>query len=255
MKTKIFYIIISLIFTIKQTNAQTLVISPTSYTAEDEITLRFDVTGSPMAGEDPAYLWLWSNAGNCLTNGTSFQNSNDANQLTKISANIWEFKFTGTVAFGKSPAELQWFGCLVKTKDGSKQTIDFKPYNFDPLVFLETQFRSFPAKVSQNDVVTLNFNQSVADNPDAARMTPQSISIKAIDEHNVIINVEKTGLPIKNSGNKTFSYSFIPTQLFATGGTKIVKLEYVFVGKGYDATGKPVEVRTSVAELTLLDLE
>ncbi|MCO4294392.1 hypothetical protein NF867_16140 [Solitalea sp. MAHUQ-68] len=255
MKTKQYSILTLILLLICNIlSAQTLTISPTSYTAEDEVTLRIDVTGSPLEGIEPAYLWLWSNAGDCLTNG-GWGSSSDANKLIKISTNVWEYKFVGTAAFGKSPSELQWFGCLVKTKDGSKQTKDFKPNNFDPLVFTATQFRAFPAKVSQSDVITLNFDQSLADNSDAARMTPQTISIKALDESGNMIDTEKRDLPVKNSGNKIFSYSFIPTQLFSAGGNKIVKLQYYFVGNGYDERGGAMRVQTSVGELTLYDLQ
>ena len=54
--------------------AQNPTFSPSTFTAEDQVTLTYDVTGTGMAGATEAYIWLWGNAGDSPLN-TSWTNS------------------------------------------------------------------------------------------------------------------------------------------------------------------------------------
>lgn len=127
--------------------------SPSVFTAIDEVTITVDVTGEPMAGQPEAFLWIFANlkgggATDGVTNG-SWGSSAPAAKMTSLGGNKWSYKFTGTEMFGKTPAELVEFGLLLKSKDGGKQTKDYKFYKFDPLIFTPTLMRVFPAKVAQ----------------------------------------------------------------------------------------------------------
>src|SRR3954464_4184670 len=161
--------------------AQNPQFTPATFTAEDEVTMTIDVSGTPMAGQPEAYIWIWANPGGVgpAPNGTvngDWTNSTPAAKLTAAGTNKWTFKFTGTTLFGLAPADLHDFGFLIKAKDGSKQTSDYKPFSFDPLVFIPTMLRIFPSKVDKDDVVTLNFDQSLGTSVNEQRMTPVSAS-------------------------------------------------------------------------------
>lgn len=254
MKIKILLLLtlaIGLIFS--TANAQKIdvkrTISPASFTAEDEVTIQIDITGTGFGSD--LYIWLWSNAGDALTNG-GWGDSKDAAKFTLVSPNILEYKFVGTTAFGKSAQDLKSFNFLVKTKDGSKQSPDYMGYAFDPIVFTETVFRIYPLKVSQTDVVTLYLNQKLSDRVEVQRMQPQTLSIKAYSGDNLLAT--KEGILITKVSEGVYSYSFIPTVLMGVEETaNITKLVYEFKGKGTDATGKPIDVVTG-GEFGLLDL-
>ena len=99
------------------TKAQNPVFSPSTFTAEDQITLTYDVTGTGMAGATEAYIWLWGNAGDSPLN-TSWTNSPDAARMTAAGTNKWSFTFTATLLYGLSPAAFTHFRFFVKKKDG-----------------------------------------------------------------------------------------------------------------------------------------
>ena len=50
-------------------------------------------------------------------------------------------------------------------------------YKFVPLVFTPTELRVFPAQVDTSDVVSLNFDQSLATSTNEQRMTPDSVTV------------------------------------------------------------------------------
>ena len=101
-------------------SAQNPSFSPSSFTAEDEVTLTIDVTGTGMAGVTDAYLWIFSNpdlpgGADGVTNG-SWTKSSDAAKLTPAGPNKFTYKFTGTTMFLQTPAQLKSFGFLLKKK-------------------------------------------------------------------------------------------------------------------------------------------
>lgn len=140
-------------------------ISPRLFTAEDKITITVNVAGSPLDGIDPLYIWAWV-PGCCGANNGDWTNSNEANKMTKVSANVWSFSYTPTTFYGKTPAEIGEIGFLVKAKDGSggKQTQDFTS-KVESLVFTPKKFRVFPSQFTQNDVITIIYDQKLDDNP------------------------------------------------------------------------------------------
>ena len=84
-------------------------ISPRLFTAEDKITITVNVAGSPLDGIDPLYIWAWV-PGCCGANNGDWTNSNEANKMTKVSANVWSFSYTPTTFYGKTPAEIGEIG-------------------------------------------------------------------------------------------------------------------------------------------------
>ncbi|MBC7915481.1 MAG: hypothetical protein H7Y07_15325, partial [Pyrinomonadaceae bacterium] len=183
--------------------------------------------------------------------------SDEKSKMTKlVGTDLWQFKFTGTVLYEASPAQLFDFGFLVKSKDGSKQTSDFKPFNFDPIVFVPSEKRIFPAKVSENDMVTVFFDQKLSTSTDQSRMTPITINITIYDMDDKVIATPKTNLALKKEADGTFSFSFISTKLFVVpAGVKVKKFVYNFSGTGKDITGSTIAVTSDEGSFEFLDLQ
>ncbi|HMK05128.1 MAG TPA: hypothetical protein VK489_13080 [Ferruginibacter sp.] len=233
--------------------AQNPSFSPSSFTAEDEVTITVDVTGTGMAGAADAYIWIFSNPGlsggaDGLTNGT-WTNSSEAAKCTPAGPNKFTYKFTGTTMFGQTPAQLKSFGFLLKKKDGSAQTPDYKPYFFDPLIFVPSLARIFPAKVDVDDVVSVNFDQQYAVTVNDQRMTPATFTITMYDDLNNMIG-SPVILPLQKTAATIWSGSFIPNVSFTpAGGRKLAKFSYRFNGTVLDVNGLPVAVSSGDTEV------
>ncbi len=226
---------------------------PNSFTAEDQVKLTIDVTGTPMAGATDAYIWIFSNpdvggGNNGIVNGDWTNSSADA-KMRLVGTNKWEFTFTGTILFGRPPAELKSFGFLLKKKDGSAQTPDYKPFAFDPLVFIPTMLRVFPAKVSATDIVTVNFDRSLGATPNEQRMTPVSATITAYNEAGIQVGSPLT-LNARAFATNIWAASFNPSASFTPGaGHTLLKFKYKFNGTTLDTGGATISVSSSEAEV------
>ena len=234
--------------------AQNPTFSPATFTAEDQVTLTFDVSGTGMAGATEAYIWLWGNAGDSPLN-SSWSNSPDAAKMTAAGTNKWKFTFTATLLYGLPPAAFTNFRFLVKKKDGSAQSPDQGPFNFDPLVFTPTMLRVFPAKVGADDVVTVNFDKTYGVATNEQRMTPTTATITMIDDagntvgNPLSVNVRKTGETI-------WSASFIPSVSFTPPtGKKLFKFRYKFNGTILDTAGVPSTVSSTETEVTFTTMQ
>lgn len=227
--------------------------SPSSFTAEDEITITVDVTGTGMAGATDAYIWIFSNPDlgggtDGITNG-SWTNSSDGAKMTPAGTNKFTFKFIGTTMFGQTPAQLKSFGFLLKKKDGSAQTPDYKPFFFDPLIFVPTMTRIFPSKVDKDDVITINFDNRYATTPNDQRMAPKTVSIIMYDDLGATVGAPLT-LNLKKSEATIWSASFIPELSFiAAAGKKLGKFKYKINGTILDVNGAESTVSTAEFEV------
>lgn len=249
-------LIASIIFTLSaafafaQTNPS---FSPATFTAEDEVTITLDISGTPMAGLDDIYLWMFSNDGvgggkDALTNG-QWGSSSESAKMTKIGPNKFTFKFIGTTLFGQSPAELINFGFLGKTKDGSKQTQDYKPFKFDPLVFTASQFRIFPSKLDATDMATVYFHQNLATDQNLQRMFDVKVNLTFYSESGNEVG-SKTALVAIKESTSVYAYSFIPERVITIPpGTKLGKFTYQFTGSIKDANGANVPTSGPINEV------
>lgn len=227
--------------------------SPATFTAEDEVTITLDVTGTPLAGTNDVYIWAFSNDGvgggkDASTNG-QWGSSSESAKMTKTATNIFTFKFTGTILFGQSPAELINFGFLGKSKDGSKQSPDYKPFKFDPLVFTASQFRIFPAKLDYTDMATVYFHQNLATDVNLQRMGNIKVNLSFYNEAGNPVG-SKQGIVTVKESTILFSYSFIPDRVITIPvGTKLAKFSYQFTGTVKDANGLDVTTSGPVNEV------
>jgi len=231
-------------------------ISPATFTAEDQVTITFDFTGTDLAGETDVYIWTWSNAGDGVTN-TDWGNAPASARLTAVagSPNKFTFKLTGTTMYNKAPGELKQFQFLGKTKNGSKKTCDSKANTFDPLVFVPSMLRIFPARVGQNDVVSLYFHQDLATNVNEQRMQPVSVTVEVFDNTGASAGAPTT-LTVKSAGDKLWKAWFNPTRSYTPGaGKKFVRFTYKFNGTVQDASNQAVTVSTPVVEIPLTEMK
>jgi len=245
--------ILSAAFAFAQSNPS---FSPATFTAEDEVTITLDVTGTPLAGQDDVYIWIFSNSDlpaeipkkDGLTNG-QWTSSSESAKMTKIASNKFTFKFTGTTIFGQSPGELIHFGFLAKTKDGSKQSQDYKPFKFDPLVFTPSQFRIFPSKLDATDVSTVYFHQNLATDQNLQRLFDVKVNLTFYNEANAVVG-SKTAIVAVKESTSVYAYSFIPDRVITVpAGTKLSKFTYQFTGSVKDANGANVPTTGPVNEV------
>jgi hypothetical protein len=250
------FLIALLVVTAHWANAQftTFSLSPGTFTAEDEVTITADVTGTGMAGETDAYIWIFCNsnatgfiAKDGIVNG-SWGNSSALAKMTRIATNKFTFKFVGVDMFLLAPAELKHFAFLIKSQNGSKQTQDAPAQAFEPLVFVPTVTRVFPSRIGKGDAVTVYFHQNLATNDADKRMTPVSFVMSVYDINTNQVGSEIT-VPVTNEGDKVFSYTFFPATLFnVPAATKLGKLRFRIKGTGLDVNGQPINVETANSE-------
>lgn len=169
---------------------------PEEPTAIDEITLTVEFTCPEFLewGSEDVYLWVWSDKQGepvglpdmfpededvPTTNGTGdkpWQNSNEYLKMTKIGDLKYQYIFTPTVLFKLSPSDLREMGFLLKPKNGGgygdpdKKSTD-QEIKFKSLEFLDDLGRTFPAVVSANDIITIYFNQAIANDATFAAYT------------------------------------------------------------------------------------
>jgi hypothetical protein len=263
---KIFLLLFITALALIRTSAQ-VSFNPPTFTAIDPVTLTVDVSETDMKGENEVYIWIFSNPtardGDPLwpkkdgsVNG-SWGNSLDIAKMTPAGTNKWKFTFTATDLFGLTPALLKDFGFLVKTKTGSKKTGDFKSFVFEPLIFTPTLFRTFPAKVGVDDVITVNLDKSLATDVTTQRMTPTSVSVTLYNDANPSAAVGTiNNVPVRNNGSIWLA-TFIPTQatLNLPAGTKLKSFKYKFNGTVLDTEGKAANVSTTETEVPFSDLK
>lgn len=242
----------------------TYTISPASYTSEDEVTITMDFTGTDVAGETELYLWTWSNKdagaafpGKDGSTNTDWSNAPIAARLTPVAGqpNKFTYKLTGTVMYNQAPGQLKHFQFLAKTKNGSKKSCDSKKNAFDPLVFVPTMLRIFPAKAGQNDVVTLFFHQELASTINEQRMAPATATVEVFDDGGASAGAP-VNLQVTKVGDKLYRAAFIPTRSFTPGaGKKFVRFTYKFNGTVRNENNAEVTVSTSTNEVPLTDMK
>lgn len=259
---KIFFSIISFLAFGLMAQAQ-VTFTPGTFTAEDQVTLTVDVTGNrggSMENQPEAYIWIFANVSGrgTPTDGvvnTAWSNSPAAAKMTKIGPNRYTYTFTPTAMFGRAPGELFDFGFLVKAKDGSRQTDDFKPFAFDPLIFTPNKLRIFPLKVGREDVVTMNFEPRLGSTVEEQRMTPVSATVTMYDNTGA-----QVGSPLNINAQQTsdgiWSATFIPVNSFtAPAGRKLQRFTYKFNGTVFSTTGAPQTVSSSEASVEFIEMK
>lgn len=230
-----------------------------SFSFTEPIRLVVDVSGIPVLKAEvdankPIYIWAFIQ-GCCGAQNGQWDNSNEANRMTQVGAAgadkyKWSFvmpsvkDFIGAsynqakqaaVANGRSETATR-LGFLVKGKNG---TGDIKSGDIEiPFVgpvYLPTETRTFPANYSQEDVVTIVYDQNLEDNAAMKASTTVFLYIEGdINGNNTIpvsqANVGTSTTPsmrMIDKGNKTFTYTFVPNRFFTIpAGQRLTKIRY-----------------------------
>jgi hypothetical protein len=237
-----------------QTSGAVITTSPSSFTAEDVVTITIDVSAvGNLVGKSPLYMWTW-NPGNPAPGNGDWGNSNEARRLTNVGPNKWAITMKPTDFYGKPPSEITKIEFLVKAKDGSgdQKTDDLK-LNVDPLVYTPTAFRTFPKFIGKSEIITGYLDQNLAADLASQRLSPTSCDVILVNGSTVVSTIN---LPVKNEGNKVWSVTLFPIATFSMSPTQMAdKIRFKFKGTMLDVTGAPQPAETPVFEKGLDDLK
>lgn len=234
----------------------TSTVDPQVFTAEDEITLSVDVTGTSLANHTgDVWIWAWIFQG-CSSNCDAPTNVNPANgtisdalmQRDANNPNVYTISFVPTEFFAKAPAEIQKIGFKLKSQDwaDNKQSDVDIILNVEPLVFTPKVSRTFPTKVTQHDVITLYLDQKLAVAPALKyELSDFTVAIEAYNANDEMVGSVVTKDAV-NQGNGEHYIRIIPTYDFETVG--LDHLRYRFISKNN------AEVESEWFDVLLLDL-
>jgi hypothetical protein len=220
--------------------------NPSPFTAKDRVVITVDVTGTPVEGISPLYIWAFipGGGGDAITNGGNFGASTPEAKMTQVGPNKWSYTVNSSVDFfGKPVAAITAFGFLVKNQDGTKQTTDFS-LPVKPLEYAPKRVETFPSNFSESDVVTVRYNQAQETveylKYDDATATPpvlytgnlfiyleakaksaagvETVYRTATSVNAVDVSVDTYKLKLKSPG--VYTFRMIPRQLFTGLGLK-----------------------------------
>ncbi|QSE96240.1 DUF4961 domain-containing protein [Fulvivirga lutea] len=236
-------------------SAQLVRTNPAVFTAEDEVTFTIDASLSSneslVGFNGDVWAWVFISSG-CTANCDAPSNINPAGgpetdpaKMTRDPDNpdVYSITFVPTEFFGKSPGEIQQIGFVLKSVDWGDgiQTQDFT-VDVTPIEFVPNENRSFPSKFTQEDIVTIYFDQSLSDDnavndlnevfvfpvADIRRANGTLESDFEIVSEDEVINTPS--LQMTKRGYKLFSLTIIPENLFQLGtGDEIISIKYNYV--------------------------
>ncbi|MCY7293762.1 MAG: hypothetical protein LH615_16415 [Ferruginibacter sp.] len=269
---KILFLITVLAASFNSFSQATASVSPSSFTAEDQITITIDLSSVTLgSGNEDVFIWGFvpGCCGSPLNdqNGFGWGNSNPAAKFTRIgTSQKFTYTLTPTTYMNRTAAQIgAQFGFLAKNQNGSRQTQDFI-FAVDPLTFNPTVFRPFPAKFTQDDVVTFFMDKNLLD--------ASKVALKAAAEVYVFTDIDyvrpngttgyfqvsqyceplsttdgnfyigqtttadNVALKAKDFGNGLFGWTIVPSRFFRIGdpasnkfppvGSKITRIKVHF---------------------------
>ncbi|WP_224995635.1 hypothetical protein [Cesiribacter sp. SM1] len=245
---KLLYILLPLTFLGTSAFAQaeaTATVSPANFTAVDEITITVDVS----TDEDlknytgDAYLWLWIPEGPDAPSNISPANTNpEATAQAKFTRvegqeDVYTITLVPATFFGLPPAQITKIGIILKGNDWSQgQTKNFI-YDVDPLEFVDQVNRTFPDRFVSEDVVTIFFNQTLAQAGPIQDIEAVYMSIVAsgVDANgtevtDIPLKAQFAGpLQMKHEVAQIYSVSVLPAAYFEVpAGVTLTTLSYSF---------------------------
>jgi len=164
---------------------------------------------------------------------------------------------------GDTPGKIKEFGFLLRSQDGSKQTPgDLKTkVSLLPLEFTPAYFRTFPAKVSNKDVVTAYLNLSLIESGEdqklkiASKITATATLMTATGT--TILAVDK--IATSYTSEKEYAFTFLPEMLaaFPAGVSlkDVAKCKIEFSGEVSDQKGGVTTVKTKAFEFSFQSYE
>jgi len=257
---KIILVNIMILLIVVAVNAQpTVSTDPKVFTAEDEITLTVDVTGTSLEGHTgDVWIWSWIAEG-CSSDcdaPTNVDPAGEAAEDAKMTRsendpNVYTITFIPQVFFNKSPAELQRLGFKLKSQNwgDGKQTDTDAFLSIAPLTFTPVVNRVFPNKATEDDVVTLYLDQKLSDSPEVKyELADFSVEVNAYDESDQQLG-DAFVADMVNEGNGLHQIRIIPSYSIPNVSEDIASIKYIFTSKD-DA-----DIQTQEFQLVFLDLK
>lgn len=156
-----------------------ITVTPAVYTAEDSITITVDLTGTCMAADAVTSFKVWMFSPGCCGAITQSDFCNDTyngavlngRNAVSLGSNRWAYSLRMTTVLNRPAAQISTFGIIFKASDrnpcagagGNRQTQDLILVP-QPLTFTERVARVFPRLCTDEDVVTLYVNRTLAAN-------------------------------------------------------------------------------------------
>ena len=217
-----FYILIILLFSVSafaQTTSINPVITPALFSPSDEITVTYDVTGTPLASLPNAWIWVWipgSNIDAKYNVNPASENTalTDNAKFTKSTANnttTFSITFTPKDFFESDISSESQMGMLLKGNDWSNgQTTDY--------LTSITQEDQFSALLIQPelDPVFVNTNDNLA--IEALSNEGANFSLKV---NNVEVDVQNGITEYLYTHQATETEGIIPCELTVTNATSL----------------------------------
>lgn len=238
---KFLFVLLAVVATYTSVQAQLYTISPPAFTAEDEITITFNLAGTPLDNySGDLYLWAWIAEG-CSASCDAPTNINPGNEaiaaakLTRSQANadIATITLVPSQFYGKSPSEIKRMGFLAKGADWSNGQTSDATVSVDPLIFTPKVNRIFPTKVTKDDVVTLYLDQAAATVPDLKYQTGAfTVSVTAYDADGDPVGTAIEDRATVSAGNGLHYLRILPTYTF--GVSDIASVRYRFTSIAND---------------------
>ncbi|MGB7396117.1 MAG: glycosyltrehalose trehalohydrolase, partial [Pricia sp.] len=148
--------------------AQTITVSPATFTEDDEITITIsDFDPQAEWGVADIYLWAWyfdaegNFAGNASATGSDFGNSPETALFTDNGDGTYSYSFVPTTFYDASG--ITQIGFLVKSQNGSNQTGD-NLYDVGGYQLSRTAPAQNTSVVDAGTVVTISATASLASN-------------------------------------------------------------------------------------------
>ena len=272
-----------------QNDAPKFTVTPSEIDALTEnVTIVFDVTGSAVEGLSEVYIWAWSNQLNpsemllCYDQGSPAWGSisknakldpvdGEANKfvlalpktVTRAGVEVTFNNIAELFGVGDTPGKIKEFGFLLRSQDGSKQTPGdmVTSVSLLALEFESSYFRTFPSKVSNQDVVTAYLNLSLLESGEDEKLEIAdniTVSISLLTENDTkILTVESLETTYTEQGE--YAVSFLPEMLaeFPDGTSidDVAKCQVVFSGEVYAQDGTSEIVNTQTFEFEFQDYE
>lgn len=282
---KIIILIITVLgtFGLKAQNAAPkFTVTPSEIDALTEnVTIVFDVTGSAVQGLTDVYIWSWAPGlspsemllvydqgspswGSISPNAKLDPVPGDPNKfmlklpktVTRAGVQVTFNNVAELFGVGDTPGRIKEFGFLLRSQDGSKQTPGDMATSITllPLEFESAYFRTFPAKVSNKDIVTAYLNLNLMESSENQKLKVAA-NIKA---HIALLSesgtrlIEASNLGTTFTTEKEYAISFLASALgsFPSGTSlaNVASCQIVFSGEVYNQDGTTETVETKIFE-------
>jgi hypothetical protein len=282
---KIIILIITILgtFGLKAQNAAPkFTVTPSEIDALTEnVTIVFDVTGSAVQGLTDVYIWSWAPGlspsemllvydqgspswGSISPNAKLDPVPGDPNKfmlklpktVTRAGVQVTFNNVAELFGVGDTPGRIKEFGFLLRSQDGSKQTPGDMATSITllPLEFESAYFRTFPAKVSNKDIVTAYLNLNLMESSENQKLKVAA-NIKA---HIALLSesgtrlIEASNLGTTFTTEKEYAISFLASALgsFPSGTSlaNVASCQIVFSGEVYNQDGTTETVETKIFE-------